>query len=158
MIGGMFWDFAWRLLLAGVLGAVIGLDREYRAKEAGPHAFSGRAGQRAVYDRFSIRILRRACGSRREARSEPRSGSGRQRHRLSGGGNHHFPEAGRPGTDDGGRPLGYGWHWAGRRRGYVLGKRLRDRADAFRAGDPDAAFQKPGFAALFAFPPPRARS
>ena len=35
MIGGMFWDFAWRLLLAGVLGAVIGLDREYRAKEAG---------------------------------------------------------------------------------------------------------------------------
>ncbi|WP_437124328.1 MgtC/SapB family protein, partial [Alistipes ihumii] len=31
----MFWDFAWRLLLAGVLGAVIGLDREYRAKEAG---------------------------------------------------------------------------------------------------------------------------
>ena len=28
MIGGMFWDFAWRLLLAGVLGAVIGLDRE----------------------------------------------------------------------------------------------------------------------------------
>ena len=35
MIGGMFGDFAWRLLLAGVLGAVIGLDREYRAKEAG---------------------------------------------------------------------------------------------------------------------------
>ena len=31
----MFWDFTLRLLLAGVLGSVIGLDREYRAKEAG---------------------------------------------------------------------------------------------------------------------------
>mgnify|MGYP001047932653 CR=1 FL=1 len=35
MIGGMFWDFAWRLLLAGVLGAVLGIHREDRAKEAG---------------------------------------------------------------------------------------------------------------------------
>lgn len=31
----MEWEFIGRLLLAGVLGAVIGLDREYRAKEAG---------------------------------------------------------------------------------------------------------------------------
>ena len=31
----MFWEFVGRLLLAGVLGAAIGLDREYRAKEAG---------------------------------------------------------------------------------------------------------------------------
>ncbi len=31
----MFWEFTLRLLLAGTLGAVIGLDREYRAKEAG---------------------------------------------------------------------------------------------------------------------------
>lgn len=29
------WNFAIRLLVAGVLGAVIGLEREYRAKEAG---------------------------------------------------------------------------------------------------------------------------
>ena len=28
-------DFVLRLLVAGILGAVIGLDREYRAKEAG---------------------------------------------------------------------------------------------------------------------------
>lgn len=133
--------------MAAVAGRRFGRRHRTRPRVPGqrgrfPHAFSGRAGQRAVYDRFSIRILRRACRSRREARSEPRSSSGCQRHRLSGGGNHHFPEAGRPGTDDGGRPLGYGRHRAGRRRGYVLGKRLRDRADAFRAGDPDAAFQK----------------
>ena len=31
----MDWNLVLRLLLAGVLGAVIGLDREYRAKEAG---------------------------------------------------------------------------------------------------------------------------
>jgi putative Mg2+ transporter-C (MgtC) family protein len=31
----MEWMFAMRLLLAGSLGAIIGLDREYRAKEAG---------------------------------------------------------------------------------------------------------------------------
>ena len=31
----MTWDFILRLFIAGALGAVIGLDREYRAKEAG---------------------------------------------------------------------------------------------------------------------------
>lgn len=31
----MEWTFVLRLLLAGVLGAIIGLDREFRAKEAG---------------------------------------------------------------------------------------------------------------------------
>lgn len=29
------WDFALRLFLAGVMGILIGLEREYRAKEAG---------------------------------------------------------------------------------------------------------------------------
>lgn len=31
----MYWDYALRLLVAGLLGGVIGWDREYRAKEAG---------------------------------------------------------------------------------------------------------------------------
>lgn len=31
----MIWDFIFRLFVAGILGAIIGLDREYRAKEAG---------------------------------------------------------------------------------------------------------------------------
>ncbi|RHJ91078.1 MgtC/SapB family protein [Parabacteroides bouchesdurhonensis] len=31
----MIWDFILRLFVAGILGAIIGLDREYRAKEAG---------------------------------------------------------------------------------------------------------------------------
>ena len=29
------WDFIWRLVLAGIFGTIIGLDREYREKEAG---------------------------------------------------------------------------------------------------------------------------
>lgn len=31
----IFWDFALRLFVAGVMGILIGLEREYRAKEAG---------------------------------------------------------------------------------------------------------------------------
>ena len=31
----MYWDFVLRLVVAGLLGGVIGWDREYRAKEAG---------------------------------------------------------------------------------------------------------------------------
>ena len=31
----MFWDFTLRLIVAGLLGAAIGLEREFRAKEAG---------------------------------------------------------------------------------------------------------------------------
>ena len=31
----MLWEFTFRLFLAGILGAVIGLEREYRSKEAG---------------------------------------------------------------------------------------------------------------------------
>ena len=31
----LVWDFALRLFLAGVMGILIGLEREYRAKEAG---------------------------------------------------------------------------------------------------------------------------
>lgn len=31
----IFWDFALRLFVAGAMGVLIGLEREYRAKEAG---------------------------------------------------------------------------------------------------------------------------
>ena len=31
----MTWDFVWRLVLAALFGTIIGLDREYREKEAG---------------------------------------------------------------------------------------------------------------------------
>ena len=33
--GIMYWDFVLRLVVAGVLGGIVGWDREYRAKEAG---------------------------------------------------------------------------------------------------------------------------
>ena len=31
----MYWDFILRIFIAGILGGVIGLEREYRSKEAG---------------------------------------------------------------------------------------------------------------------------
>ena len=31
----MIWDFVWRLVLAALFGTILGLDREYREKEAG---------------------------------------------------------------------------------------------------------------------------
>ena len=31
----MIWDYVWRLVLAAIFGTIIGLDREYREKEAG---------------------------------------------------------------------------------------------------------------------------
>ena len=31
----MIWDFVWRLVLVAIFGTIIGLDREYREKEAG---------------------------------------------------------------------------------------------------------------------------
>lgn len=31
----MIWDFVWRLVLAAIFGTIVGLDREYREKEAG---------------------------------------------------------------------------------------------------------------------------
>ena len=31
----MIWDFVWRLVLAAIFGTIIGLDQEYREKEAG---------------------------------------------------------------------------------------------------------------------------
>lgn len=35
MENAMIWDFVWRLVLAALFGTIIGLDREYREKEAG---------------------------------------------------------------------------------------------------------------------------
>lgn len=48
-------DFVLRLLVAGILGTIIGLDREYRAKEAGyrTHFFSI-VGQCPHHDCFPI--------------------------------------------------------------------------------------------------------
>lgn len=51
----LFWDFALRLFVAGAMGVLIGLEREYRAKEAGYRThFFGRLGKCIDYDCFSI--------------------------------------------------------------------------------------------------------
>lgn len=143
MIGGNVLGFRMAAVAGRRFGRRHRLDREYRAKEAGfrthflvalgsalfmivsQYGFSGvLAGADVKLDpsRVAAQVV---------------SGIG-----FLGAGTIIFQKQVVRGLDDGGRPLGYGRHRAGRRRGYVLGKRLRDRADAFRAGDPDAAFQK----------------
>ena len=50
-------DFVLRLLVAGILGAIIGLDREYRAKEAGYRTHFPRFTRQCTdYDCLPIRI------------------------------------------------------------------------------------------------------
>lgn len=60
-------DLIMRLSLALVLGGAIGLEREYRAKEALPHPFSCGVGQRAVLRRVAVRLRLRLKDSSRVA-------------------------------------------------------------------------------------------
>lgn len=54
----MIWDFVWRLVLAALFGTIIGLDREYREKEAGFRThFSRFVGECAHDDRFAVRLF-----------------------------------------------------------------------------------------------------
>jgi len=50
----MIFDFIIRLALAGVLGAIIGLERELRSKEAGLRTFFSGRRKRAHYDYFKV--------------------------------------------------------------------------------------------------------
>ena len=56
----LFGDFTLRIFVAGVMGILIGLEREYRAKEAGYRThFLVALGSAAHDDSFAIRI--RGC-------------------------------------------------------------------------------------------------
>lgn len=65
----MEWDFIIRLCVAGLCGTVIGLDREYRVKDAGFRThFLVALGQRADDDRVAVRFRRHPDAYRRGAR------------------------------------------------------------------------------------------
>ena len=54
----MIWDFVWRLVLAALFGTIIGLDREYREKEAGFRThFLVSLGSALDDDRFAVRLF-----------------------------------------------------------------------------------------------------
>lgn len=53
----MIWDFVWRLVLAALFGTIIGLDREYREKEAGFRTHFLVSLGSAHDDRFAVRLF-----------------------------------------------------------------------------------------------------
>ena len=96
----MTWDFFFRLLVAGVLGAIIGLDREYRAKEAGFRThFLVALGSALFMIVSKYGFWESYCGSSGEW------------YRFFGSGDYYYPEVIRERIDHGCRDMGYFCHW-----------------------------------------------
>ena len=102
----MTWDFVLRLFVAGALGAVIGLDREYRAKEAGYRTH------------FLVSL-----GSALIIRSKSCCSAGSERYRFYRCRHYHFSEANSAWINNGCRYMGY------------LRYRTRSRSRNVLAGD-----------------------
>ena len=121
----MTWDFILRLFIAGALGAVIGLDREYRAKRSRlSHSFSCVTGQCTYNDCFAIWLFMEIIKiegidldpSRVAAQVVSGIGFMRRRH-------YHFSEANSAWINNGCRYMGY------------LRYRTRSRSRNVLAGD-----------------------
>ena len=120
----MTWDFILRIFVAALLGGAIGLEREYRAKEAGFRThFLVALGSALFMIRGCSRIARTplgciACG-----------GPGRIRYRFHRCRHHHLPEEREchPWSHHRCRSLGHRRHRSGLRRRYVHPCSLFDR-------------------------------
>ena len=124
-------DFMLRLLVAGILGAIIGLDREYRAKEAGYRThFLVSLGSALIMIVSQYGFQRKQC----DARPQPCSGTSSQRHRIHRCRNHYPTETNRPWTDHSRRHMGYSRHRSGSRRGNVHHRHSHYRIDSDRTG------------------------
>lgn len=117
----MTWDFILRLFVAGALGTVIGLDREYRAKEAGYRThFLVSTGKCSHYDCVTIWFY----GSSEDGGNRPGPEScgrtGCQRYRFYWSGYYYFSETNRARAYYRCRNLGYFGHRSGYWSRYVL--------------------------------------
>ena len=126
----MMWDFILRLFVAGILGAVVGLDREYRAKEAGYRThFLVSLGSALimVVSQYGFQdvILENSVSL------DPSRG---EWHRFHRGGYDHHPETIRAGIDYRRRYLGDRRYRSGRRLRHVRARYRRHFVDARRAG------------------------
>ena len=101
----LYGDFALRLLVAGLMGVAIGLEREYRAKEAGYRTHFlvalGSALMMIVSQYGFTEVLKRPG----PPGPEPYCSSGGQRYRFHWCGHHHPAKADCAWTDDRGRYL-----------------------------------------------------
>ena len=132
-------DFVLRLLVAGILGAIIGLDREYRAKEAGYRThflvslgsalimIVSQYGFQEIIKESSVTLCCRTSS---------------QRYRIHRCGYHHFPETDSQGTDNSRRNMGYCRHRIGSRCRNVHHQHCRHPADSGRARTVEPYFQK----------------
>ena len=96
-------DFVLRLLVAGILGAIIGLDREYRAKEAGYR----------THFLVSLGSALIMIVSKRLAGPESCSSPGSQRYRFYRCRYHHITKTNCQGADYCCRNMGYSRHRSG---------------------------------------------
>ena len=102
-------DFMLRLLVAGILGAIIGLDREYRAKEAGYRThFLVSLGSALIMivSQYGFQEII----------------------------NHYPTETNRPRTNHSRRYMGYSRHRSGSRRGNVHHRHSHYCTDSDRTG------------------------
>ena len=144
----MEWNFIVRLCVAGLCGTIIGLDREYRVKDAGfrthflvalGSALIMIVSQYGFEDFLATHDGLRLDPSRIAAQVV--SGIGF----IGGRHDHHSPAAG-AGADHRGEPLGHGGHRPGGGGAYVYRSRSGHRADAVRTGGADAGFRRTGAA------------
>ena len=131
----MMWDFILRLFVAGILGAVVGLDREYRAKEAGYRThFLVSLGSALimVVSQYGFQdVILENSVSLDPSRVACPSG---EWHRFHRGGYDHHPETIRAGIDYRRRYLGDRRYRSGRRLRHVRARYRRHFVDARRAG------------------------
>ena len=149
----LVWDFALRLFLAGVMGILIGLEREYRAKEAGYRThflvalgsalmmIVSQYGFTAVLETDLVRLdpsriaaqVVSGIGHRR---------SGGERNRFYRGRNHYFTETDCKRVDYGGRHLGHFGHRACYRCRHVWHRDNRYHFCAVGSGSVEFLFQE----------------
>ena len=136
-------DFVLRLLVAGILGAIIGLDREYRAKEAGYRTHFlvslGSALIMIVSQYGFQEIIKENSVSLDPSRVAATSS---QRHRFHRRGNHYLSETDSPRTDYRRRYLGYRRNRTGSRRRNVHYRHCRHGIDTRRLGTTQLPIQK----------------
>ena len=120
----MTWDFILRLFVAGALGAVIGLDREYRAKEAGYRThFLVSLGSALIMivSQYGFMEIIKIEGIDLDSKSCCSAGS--ERYRFYRCRHYHFSEANSAWINNGCRYMGY------------LRYRTRSRSRNVLAGD-----------------------
>ena len=128
----MTWDFFFRLLVAGILGAIIGLDREYRAKEAGFRTHFLVALGSALFmivSKYGFWDILGDTGG-----PESYCGTGGERYRFFGSRYDYYTEVVCEGFDDSGRRMGDIGNRFGRRGRTVLVGDLCHVVDSFGVG------------------------